>query len=125
MREKLWKLSWESIRRSRHWSVAEGSWVVAELQSSGLSAMQFAELHQLPVTRVYHWCSRLQGDERRQTAERVATPRLLEVKLPAGRDRTFNADRIEIELHSGRRLSVPEGMSLERLSALVTLLERS
>lgn len=52
-----------------------------------------------------------------------SVPRLVEVKLPAARGGAVEADRIEIELHSGRRLSVPEGMSLERLSALVKLLE--
>lgn len=53
-----------------------------------------------------------------------ATPRLVEVELPAARGRTLGADRIEIELLSGRRLSVPEGLSLEQVSALVTILER-
>ena len=123
MRQKQFEFSWESIRKSRRWSVAAGSWVVAELQRSGVSAMEFAKTHQVPVTRVYYWCSRLQG-ERTQGAEEGATPRLLEVKLPAGRGRTFEADRVEIELHGGRRLNVSEGMSLERLSALVALLER-
>lgn len=124
MRQKGSKLSWESIRRSRRWSVAKGAWVIGELERSGLSAVEFAKRHQLPVTRVYHWCSRLQGEGRKHGAHEVATPRLLEVKLPAGRGKTLDAARIEIELQSGRRLSVTEGMSLERLSALVTLLER-
>ncbi|HEU4579449.1 MAG TPA: hypothetical protein VFS67_14405 [Polyangiaceae bacterium] len=38
--------------------------------------------------------------------------------------RALVADRIDIELLSGRRLSVPERLSLERVAALVTLLER-
>lgn len=114
---------WESIRRLRRWSETEGSWVVAELQRSGLSAKQFAELHQVSVTRVYQWCSRLQGQEKKRAPAARATPRLVEVELPAARGSTFGADRIEIELLSGRRLSVPEGLSLERVSALVTLLE--
>jgi hypothetical protein len=97
--------------------------VLAELQRSGSSAKQFAESHQVSVTRVYYWCARLAGEGSARGFEMESVPRLVEVKLPAARGRAVEADRIEIELHSGRRLSVPEGMSLERLSALVTLLE--
>ena len=116
--------SWESIRRSRRWSVTEGSWVLAELQRSGLRAKEFADLHRVPVTRVYQWCSRLRGKGKRRAPSASATPRLVEVELPAASGRTLGADRIEIELRSGRRLSVPEALSLERVSALVTILER-
>ena len=116
--------SWESIRRSRRWSVTEGSWVLAELERSGLSAKEFAERHRVPVARVYQWCSRLRGKGKRRAPAAGATPRLVEVELPAARGRTLGADRIEIELLSGRRLSVPEGLSLERVAALVTILER-
>jgi hypothetical protein len=48
----------------------------------------------------------------------------VEVELPVARGRTSSADRVEIELLSGRRLSVPQELGLERLSALVALLER-
>jgi transposase len=97
---------------------------VAELRRSGLSAKQFAGLHGVSVTRVYQWCSRLESEGKKRASAARATPRLVEVELPAARGRTFGADRIEIELRSGRRLSVPEGLSLERVSALLTLLER-
>ena len=123
MRQKQSKPSWESIHSSRRWSVAEGSWVVTELERSGLRVVQFAERHELPVTRVYQWRSRLRG-EQQQGAQAIARPRLLEVKLPDGRGKAQSTDRIEIELQNGRRLSAPEGVNLERLAALVTLLER-
>lgn len=125
MPREVKKPSWESIRSSRRWSLTEGSWVVAELKRSGLSAKHFAEVHRVSVTRVYQWCSRLQGKGKRRAFAAAATPGLVEVELPSARScRTFGADRIEVELLSGRRLSVPEGLSLERLSALVTTLER-
>ena len=119
--------SWESIRKLRRWSVTEGRWVLAELGRSGLSAREFAELHRVPVARVYQWCSRLRGEGgkgRRRSPAASATPGLVEVELPAARGRTLEADRIDIELFNGRRLSVPEGLSLERVAALVMLLER-
>lgn len=119
--------SWESVRKLRRWSVTEGRWVLAELGRSGLSAKEFAELHRVPVARVYQWCSRLRwkgGKGRRRSPAASATPRLVEVELPAARGRTLEADRIDIELFNGRRLSVPEGLSLERVAALVMLLER-
>lgn len=125
MRQKQSKPSWESIHSSRRWSVKEGSWVISELQRSGLSAVQFAEQHQLPLPRVYQWRHRLRGEERQQRTPAVSTPRLLEVKLPAERDSAQATDRIEVELQNGRRLSVPEGINLERLALLVALLERS
>ena len=119
--------SWESIRKLRRWSVTEGRWILAELGRSGLSVKEFAELHRVPVARVYQWCSRLRwkgGKGRRRSPAASATPRLVEVELPAARGRTLEADRIDIELFNGRRLSVPEGLSLERVAALVMLLER-
>jgi transposase len=124
MPREVSKLSWESIRRSRRWSVAEGRWVLAKLRHSGLSAKRFAELHQVSLTRVYQWCSRLQGSGKKPGAAASAAPRLVEVELPVARGRTSSADRVEIELLSGRRLSVPQELGLERLSALVVLLER-
>ena len=124
MRREVNEPSWESIRRSRRWSVTEGSWVLAELERSGLSAKKFAERQRVSVTRVYQWCSRLRGKEKSRVLAAGVTPRLVEVELPAARGGTFGAERIEIELLSGRRLSVPEGLSLERVSALVTILER-
>ena len=72
-------------------------------------------------------CSRLRwkgGKGRRRSPAASATPGLVEVELPAARGRTLEADRIDIELFNGRRLSVPEGLSLERVAALVMLLER-
>ena len=92
-----------------------------------MSAKEFAELHRVAVARVYQWCSRLRwkgGKGRRRSPAASATPRLVEVELPAARGRTLEADRIDIELFNGRRLSVPEGLSLERVAALVMLLER-
>jgi hypothetical protein len=44
MPREVKKPSCESIRSSRRWSLTEGSWVVAELERSGLSAKQFAEV---------------------------------------------------------------------------------
>ena len=125
MRQKQSKPSWESVHSSRRWSVAEGSWVIAKLERSGLRAVEFARRHQLPVIRVYQWRHRLRGEQRQRDARAVATPRLLEVKLPTERGRAQSTDRIEIELHNGRRLSAPAGIDLERLAALVALLERS
>jgi transposase len=116
--------SWVSIRRSRRWSATEGRWVLAELERSGLSAKEFAERHRVPVTRVYQWCCRLRGKGKRRASAARATPRLVEVELPAARGSAPGTDRIEIELLNGRRLSVPEGLSLDRVSALVTILER-
>jgi hypothetical protein len=124
MAKKLGRRTWEEVRRSRRWSEAEGRWVVAELQRSGLSAKQFAERHRVMATRVYHWCSRLRGEERHPSSP--ATPRLVEVELPETGRKTVGTDggRIEIELLSGRRLGVSEAIGLERLSALVAMLER-
>ena len=100
--------------------------MVGELRRSGSSAKQFAEMHGVSVARVYQWCTRLRREERRLDSKSNAAPGLVEVKLPAGGARALASDseRIELELSSGRRLSVPVGMSLDRLSALVRMLER-
>ena len=117
------KITWAGIRGTSHWSPLQGRWVIAELKRSGLGAKRFAAKHKLGIKRIYYWQARVRAESSRAKPG----PKLIEVSAPVlGRLQTSSSTaRIEIELRSGRRMSVSESISLETLSELVTLLERS
>jgi hypothetical protein len=84
---------------------------------------RFAAKHELGIKRIYYWHARL----RAQGSVPKAGPKLIEVSVAAvSRIQTSGpTPRIEIQLRSGRRLSVAESISLDTLGGLVALLERS
>lgn len=116
-------VTWATIRDAAQWSAAQAQWVIAELKGSGLSTRLFAEKHRVGLKRVYYWQARLKTQG---SPVRVPTG-LVEVRVPqpAARSLTPSAPtRMEIELLSGRRLSVSESVDFDRLRELVALLEQ-
>lgn len=118
-------ITWAGIRRAGQWSPAQAKWVIAELKRSGLSTKSFAALYRIGLPRIYYWHARFEA----QKTAKPAPTGLVEVRMPqpgAGFNQpsTLARARIEIELLSGRRLRVSESVDLERLGALVALLER-
>jgi hypothetical protein len=88
-----------------------------ELGRSGLGVKDFAVRHGIGAHRIYYWRERLEAEE-------GSAPRLVEVQLSnIARRATTSEPRIEVELLSGRRLSVSEAVDPRRLEALVTVLE--
>jgi hypothetical protein len=125
MGQKADDITWADIRSAGHWSPAQAQWVIAELKRSGLSTKSFAARYRVGLPRIYYWHARFGAQEK---AEPTST-RLVEVQLRQSGARddqrpTLARTRIEIELLSGRRLRVSETVDLERLGALVALLER-
>ncbi len=117
-------VTWASIRSGAHWSPTRAQWVIAELKRSGLSAKRFAAKYKVGLKRIYYWRARLEA----QGSPTQGPHRLIEVRLPEPKAQRMSPStaappRIEIELLSGRRLSVVESVDLERLGKLVALLE--
>lgn len=117
-------VTWASIRSGAHWSPTRAQWVIAELKRSGLSAKRFSARYKVGLKRIYYWRARLEA----QGSPTKGRDRLIEVRLSEPKARSISPSmsappRIEIELLSGRRLSVVESVDLERLGKLVALLE--
>jgi hypothetical protein len=125
MGHKAEDITWAGIRSAAHWSPKQALWVITELKRSGLSTKGFATRYGIGLPRIYYWHARFGAQE---TPKRAPTE-LVEVPMPQAGGRgetpsTLTRPRIEIELLSGRRLSVSELVDLERLGELVALLER-
>jgi len=125
MGQKADDITWADIRSAGQWSPTQAQWVIAELKRSGLSPKSFAARYRVGLPRIYYWHARFGAQEKAKSAP----PRLVEVQMPqsgVGGDQrpTHARTRIEIELLSGRRLRVSETVDLDRLGALVALLER-
>jgi hypothetical protein len=117
-------VTWASIRSGAHWSPTRAQWVIAELKRSGLSPKSFAARYKVGLKRIYYWRARLET----QDSPTQGRGRLVEIRLSEPKARGFSPStaappRIEIELLSGRRISVVESVDLERLGKLVALLE--
>ena len=128
MGRKIEDATWASIRSAGQWSPTQALWVIAELKRSGLSTKSFAARYGVGLPRIYYWHARFGAQETAKLAPPGPTG-LVEIRMPQAGARgdlpsTLTPPRIEIELLSGRRLSVPESVALERLGALVALLER-
>jgi hypothetical protein len=128
MRQKTEDLTWASIRSAGQWSPTQAQWVIAELKRSGLSTKRFAARYKLGLPRIYYWHARFGAQEMPKPAPAAPTG-LVEIRMPqAGargrRPSTLTPPHVEIELLSGRRLSVSESVDLARLGELVALLER-
>lgn len=90
---------------------------MGELGLSGLGVEDFAVRHGVGAHRIYYWRKRLGAAE-------GSAPRLIEVQLSdTARHPTMPEPRVEVELLSGRRLSVSEAIDPRRLEALVMALE--
>jgi hypothetical protein len=120
--------TWASIRSTTHWSPEQAQWVIAELRRSGLSANGFAAKYKIGLKRIYYWRARFEA----RASRTEGRAELVEVQVagPAARGSTSSiasasSARIEIELLSGRRLSVSESVDLEQLGKLVAFLERA
>jgi hypothetical protein len=125
MGQKADDIRWGDIRSAGQWSLAQAKWVIAKLKRSGLSTKSFAVRYRVGLPRIYYWHARFGAQEK----AKPAPTRLVEVRMPQSGVRgdqrpTLARARIEIELLSGRRLRVSETVDMERLGALVALLER-
>lgn len=126
MRQKTEDITWADIRGAGQWSSTQAQWVIAELKRSGLSTKSFAARYRVGLPRIYYWHARFGAQEK----TKQAPTGLVEVRMPPqsgvrdARPSTLARPCIEIELLSGRRLRVLESVDLERLGALVALLER-
>jgi hypothetical protein len=118
-------VTWAAIRSATQWSPTQAQWVIAELERSALSIKSFGERHKVGSHRIYYWRARLDapGWQKRAPAG------LVEVRMPQPAQGIAlsmpTPSLIEIELLSGRRLSVSESIELGKLAELVQLLERS
>jgi hypothetical protein len=126
MGQKTDDITWADIRSAGQWSATQAQWVIAELKRSGLSTKSFAARYKVGLPRIYYWHARFGAQEK---AKRAAG--LVEVRIPRSGARCDPPStlarvraRIEIELLGGRRLRVSESIDLDRLGALVALLER-
>lgn len=114
---KATSLQWSKLRNTGRWSRAQATWVVGELGRSGLGVKELAARHAIGAHRIYYWRERLEAAE-------GSAARLIEVQVSdTARQSTALAPRIEIELLSGRRLSISESVDPRRLEALVMALE--
>lgn len=114
---KVTNPQWSKLRKTGRWSRAQAGWVLGELGRSALGVKDFAVRHGIGAHRIYYWRDRLEA------AEGLA-PRLVEVQVAdTARQPMAPAPRIEVELLSGRRLSVSEDVDPRRLEALVMALE--
>jgi transposase-like protein len=114
-------LGWAAVRGARRWSREQGEWVVSELQRSGQSVQSFAVQHGLDPQRVYFWSKRSKP-QRKGKRGHPGRPELVELKL--GPSALGMERRMEVQLVSGRRLSVAEHIDLDVLERVVAVLER-
>jgi hypothetical protein len=94
---------------------------VSEWQRSGQSIQSFATGLGIDPQRVYFWSRRAKPPPKRKRGTR-ARPEIVELKL--GQSALPVERRIDIELVSGRRLSVAEHIDVEVLERVVAALER-
>jgi hypothetical protein len=124
MGQKTEDIKWASIRSATQWSAAQALWVITELKRSGLTTKGFAVRYRVGLPRLYYWHARFAAQE---TSKPTSTG-LVEIRMPQagarGNTPSATPPRIEIELVSGRRLTVLESVDLDRLGELVALLER-
>lgn len=90
--------------------------LLAEHAESELSLAAFARQHGVHPRKLYYWSRRL----RSSPAAAKAVPRLAPVTLIHDGP---GSPRIELELRSGHRLSLPSGFDAAELSRLVRALE--
>ncbi len=114
-------VGWAAVRGARRWTREQGEWVVSEWQRSGQSLQSFAAEHLIDPQRVYFW-SRRSKPWRKGKRGHQARPEIVELKL--GPSALSMDRRIDIQLVSGRRLSVAEHIDLYVLERLVAVLER-
>lgn len=101
-----------SVSGSRvQWTEAKARSVLAALDASGLSVMQFAAREGLNDKRLYHWRARF-----RMAA--MKKPTFVEIKPAA------SSPIIEVVLDSGHLVRVPNGFDGVTLRRLVDALER-
>lgn len=115
---KSTKPSWLTIKGTQRWTAAQASWVIGELERSGLGVARFAARHDLDPQRLYFWRKRV----KRSVPSSAA---LVEVELPkhAVSAQRAQGTEIEIELVSGRRLRVSDRIEGNALRRVVSALE--
>lgn len=114
-------VGWAAVRDARRWTREQGEWVVSEWQRSGQSLQTFATEHGIDPQRVYFWSRRAKPLIKRKRANK-ARPEIVELKL--GQSALLGERRMEVQLLSGRRLSVAEHIDLDVLERVVAALER-
>jgi len=105
-------VTWATIRYAAHWSPIQARWVIAELKRSKLSIRKFSAKYEVGLKRIYYWQARFNAPD----SHKQGPARLVEVRVPQPAARSLTpptATRIEIELLSGRRLSVSESVDLK------------
>lgn len=115
-------LAWATVRRTRRWTREQGEWVVAQWERSGLSVKDFAAQQELDLQRVYFWRKQSKPKPNRKRSDK-ARAKVVEVKL-APTAAPLATQRMDIELVSGRRLSVAEQIDVDVLERVVAMLER-
>lgn len=125
MGQKTDDITWVGIRSAAQWSSTQAKWVIAELKRSGLSTKSFAARYRVGLPRIYYWHARFEAQEKaKQAPTGLVEVRMSRAGARGGQPSRLARPRIEIELLSGRRLRVSELVDLERLGALVAMLER-
>ena len=104
----------------------QARWVVFEFERSGLSGQRFAKTHGLHPRRLYYWCDRvLERKSKKDRPSALVELNSSELRRSSGATPGLDGTgRVEIQLLNGRRLTVGEQVDLERLEALVALLEQ-
>ena len=101
-----------ALSSRRRWSAEAARAILDHLDGSALSVREFADREGLDINRIYRWRAQLRSARRRPTT----APAFVEIRPKA-------AVFIEVVLHSGRVLRVPDGFGEETLRRLVATLE--
>lgn len=91
--------------------------LVAQWRTSGESQAGFARRHDVPPWTLWYWSRKLTD----ASSDRPARPAFVPVQVvPDAGPRTVAA--IEVVLVSGERLTIPEGVSSDRVRAVLAAL---
>jgi transposase len=126
-----------SRERRRHWSDRQKLDILSDVVTSGRSIVEIARQYDIVPQQIYGWRKQLAA--RQQSAKAAVTflpvsmasseaesagdlksERLLKPVAPT---RPLRSPRIEIGCKGGRLLKVDSGIELERLKALIRLVE--
>lgn len=117
--------TWAEVRAASRWTKQQGRWVASQCRRSGLNVCRFAALHDIGPQRIYFWLKQCGKDDTRPVVTAPKPIEMLEVAVPAAlRAQPGRAERVEIELCAGRRLSVAATIDVSLLQRLVEALEQ-
>ncbi len=127
-----------NARQRRSWQPEQKQQIVLDLVRSGLSVERFARQHGLTPSVVHRWRQEMIVESRRLqslspdapafaavTVATVPSPEPAPAAASSSTQNSHSADRVEIVLLNGRRLTVDAGIALGSLRRLVQALETS